>query len=153
MDMWEPYLQAMRAQVPEVAEKIVFDSFHSMVQIGKAVDMVHKQEHRTLMESGDETLKGSTYVWLYSRENVPEREEFACADAQGNSRLAGHEPLKRRCAVSGSMSIWRQAGSFGSGGTSEPRTDGWSRFVRQTRPFASISTTSYPTINIPSPTR
>jgi transposase len=30
------------------------------------------------MASGDETLKGSKYLWLYSRENVPERrrEEF-----------------------------------------------------------------------------
>jgi transposase len=79
MDMWEPYIQATRAQVPEAAEKIVFDRFHIMGYIGKAVDTVRKQEHRALMESGDETLKGSKYLWLYSREHVPEqrREEFA----------------------------------------------------------------------------
>lgn len=62
MDMWEPYLKAMRTQVPEVAEKIVFDRFHIMGNIGKAVDIVCKQEHRMLIESGDETLNGSTYV-------------------------------------------------------------------------------------------
>jgi transposase len=79
MDMWEPYIQATRAQVPEAAEKIVFDRFHVMGHIGKAVDTVRKQEHRDLMASGDETLKGSKYLWLYSRENVPERrrDEFA----------------------------------------------------------------------------
>ncbi len=79
MDMWEPYIQATRAQVPEAAEKIVFDRFHIMGYVGKAVDTVRKQEHRALMESGDETLKGSKYRWLFSRENVPERrrEEFA----------------------------------------------------------------------------
>ena len=73
MDMWEPYIQATRAKVPKAAEKIVFDRFHIMGHVGKAVDTVRRQEHRELMASGDETLKGSKYLWLYSRENVPER--------------------------------------------------------------------------------
>jgi transposase len=79
MDMWEPYIQATRARVPEAAEKIVFDRFHIMGYIGKAVDTVRKHEHRALMASGDETLKGSKYLWLYSQENVPaqRRDEFA----------------------------------------------------------------------------
>ena len=79
MDMWEPYIQATLAKVPDAAAKIVFDRFHVMGHVGKAVDTVRKQEHRELMELGDETLKGSKYLWLYSRENVPERrrEEFA----------------------------------------------------------------------------
>lgn len=79
MDMWEPYIQATRARVPEAAEKIVFDRFHVMGHVGKAVDTVRKQEHRELLAAGDETLKGSKYLWLYSRENVPERrrDEFA----------------------------------------------------------------------------
>src|SRR3990172_381473 len=73
MDMWEPYIQATLARVPEAAGKIVFDRFHVMGYLGKAVDTVRKQEHRELMASGDETLKGSKYLWLYSQENVPER--------------------------------------------------------------------------------
>lgn len=73
MDMWEPYIQATRQRVPEAAGKIVFDRFHVMGYLGKAVDTVRKQEHRALMASGDETLKGSKYLWLYSRENVPQR--------------------------------------------------------------------------------
>ncbi len=79
MDMWEPYIQATRARVPEAAGKIVFDRFHVMGYLGKAVDTVRKQEHRALMALGDETLTGSKYLWLYSRENVPERrrDEFA----------------------------------------------------------------------------
>ena len=73
MDMWEPYIQATRVRIPEAAEKIVFDRFHVMGHVGKAVDTVRKQEHRDLMASGDVTLKGSKYLWLYSQENVPER--------------------------------------------------------------------------------
>jgi transposase len=84
MDMWEPYIQATRAQVPNADEKIVFDRFHVMGHISTAVDTVRKQEHRALMASGDETLKGSKYLWLYSLENVPEgrREEFAALRRQ-----------------------------------------------------------------------
>lgn len=73
MDMWEPYIQATLAKVPDATAKIVFDRFHVMGHVGKAVDTVRKQEHRELMELGDETLKGSKYLWLYSRENIPER--------------------------------------------------------------------------------
>ena len=46
MDMWEPYIQATRARVPDAAEKIVFDRFHVMGHVAKAVDTVRKQEHR-----------------------------------------------------------------------------------------------------------
>ena len=38
MDMWEPYLQSTLTQVPEAAEKIVFDRFHIMGHMGKAVE-------------------------------------------------------------------------------------------------------------------
>jgi len=91
MDMWEPYIQATRAQVPEADDKIVFDRFHVMGYISKAVDTVRKQEHRDLMASGDETLKGSKYLWLYSREHVPERRRDECAALrrQGTQGRAG----------------------------------------------------------------
>jgi hypothetical protein len=38
-----------------------------------------------MMASGDETLTGSKYLWLYSQENVPvrRREEFATQEAPG----------------------------------------------------------------------
>ena len=100
MDMWEPYIQATLAKVPDAAAKIVFDRFHVMGHVGKAVDTVRKQEHRELMELGDETLKGSKYLWLYSRENVPERrrEEFAalmCQELKVGRAWAIKEALRR----------------------------------------------------------
>jgi len=85
MDMWEPYIQATLAKVPEAAGKIVFDRFHVMGHMGKAVDDVRKAEHKALMEEGDETLKGSKYLWLYSGGNMPESREaeFAQLKEQG----------------------------------------------------------------------
>src|SRR5262249_7061278 len=71
LDMWEPYLQSIRAHVPDAASKIVFDRYHIMTHMGKALDTVRKREHRTLRAGGDDTLTGSKYLWLYAEENLP----------------------------------------------------------------------------------
>lgn len=78
MDMWEPYFQATLKHVPAAHEKIVFDRFHVMGYVTKAVDSIRKKEHHELIERGDETLKGSKYLWLYGKENIPDsrRDEF-----------------------------------------------------------------------------
>ena len=72
-DMWEPYVQSIVEYVPEAVDKIVFDRYHIMKHMGKAVDDVRKREHRELMAQGDETLKRSKYLWLYGEENLPEK--------------------------------------------------------------------------------
>jgi len=78
MDMWEPYIQATQACVPEAAKKIVFDRFHATRQVTSAVDKVRRGEHKALAKRGDQRLKGTKYLWLRNEENVPEwrREEF-----------------------------------------------------------------------------
>jgi transposase len=73
MDIWDPYMASTRGYVPEAEEKIVFDRYHLMTHIGKAVDTVRKREHRALQQMGDETLTKSKYLWLYSEENLPEK--------------------------------------------------------------------------------
>lgn len=72
MDMWEPFISSTRQHVPEAASKIVFDRFHIMKHMVEAVDAVRKAEHRRLLEAGDETLKRTKYLWLFSEENLPE---------------------------------------------------------------------------------
>jgi transposase len=73
MDMWEPYFQSTLEHVPAAATKIVFDRFHIMQHMTKAVDEVRRSEHRRLRAEGDETLTRTKYLWLHSEENVPER--------------------------------------------------------------------------------
>lgn len=68
MDMWEPYFTATMAHVPDAGTKIVHDRFHVMKHVNEAVDKVRKQEHKALMAQGDETLKGTKYLWLFRRE-------------------------------------------------------------------------------------
>lgn len=78
LDMWDPYIAATQAYVPGAEEKIVFDKFHVLRTVQEAVDKVRRQEHRVLKAQGDERLKGTKYLWLANRENVPEwrRAEF-----------------------------------------------------------------------------
>ena len=79
MDMWDPYLAATRAYIPQAEEKIVFDHFHVTRQVTEALDKVRRQEHKALMLQGDEQLKRTRHLWLANQENVPEwrKEEFA----------------------------------------------------------------------------
>jgi transposase len=78
MDMWDPYVAATRAYVPEADEKIVFDRYHATTHVTKAVDKVRRGEHKVLAARDDFRLKGTRHLWLWNEENVPEwrREEF-----------------------------------------------------------------------------
>lgn len=84
MDMWDPYIAATKAYVPNADEKIVFDRFHVMRHVLDAVDKVRKNENRQLAETGEQILKGTRYLWLWNEENIPEwrTEEFDTLRAQ-----------------------------------------------------------------------
>ena len=84
MDMWEPYINATLACIPNAKRKIVFDRFHIMGHVSKAVDEVRKREHHQLMQAGHEDLKHTKYLWLWNEENIPEwrRDEFEQLKAQ-----------------------------------------------------------------------
>lgn len=72
MDMWDPFIKATREGLPEGATRIVFDRFHVMRDITTAVDLVRKQEHRTLLQAtGASVLTGTKYWWLYSGAPLP----------------------------------------------------------------------------------
>lgn len=79
MDMWPAYITATRQAIEGADEKIVFDRFHVAQYMSRAVDLVRRQEHRTLMREGDQTLKGSKYQWLRSLSNMNwhQRRQFA----------------------------------------------------------------------------
>ena len=84
MDMWEPYIGATREGLPDGESRIVFDRFHIMREMTKAVDTVRKHEHRGFLRAGDTSpLTGTKYVWLFSNENRPEyhAETFATLQA------------------------------------------------------------------------
>jgi transposase len=77
MDMWGPYIAATLTAVPNAASKIAFDKFHVAMHLGKAVDMVRRREHRQLTGQGDETLKGTKYLWLQHPDRLTEERAVA----------------------------------------------------------------------------
>lgn len=50
--------------------KIAFDKFHIAQYLGKAVDKVRREEHKRLMNEGNEDLKSSQHDCLYNLENM-----------------------------------------------------------------------------------
>lgn len=78
MDMWDPFIAATKAYIPNADQKIVFDRFHAMQYMLDAVNKTRKNEYKVLSEAGNETLKGTKYIWLWNEENVPEwrKEEY-----------------------------------------------------------------------------
>jgi len=78
MDMWDPYIAATKAHVPDAEAKIVFDRYHATRFVTQAVDKVRRIEHKMLAALDDFRLKGTRYLWLWNQENLPEwrREEF-----------------------------------------------------------------------------
>lgn len=71
MDMWKPYEQMVRRYVDDADKKIVFDPFHIVQHMNNALDIVRRQENKTLRVDGDDRLVGTKYLWLYGEENLP----------------------------------------------------------------------------------
>ena len=84
MDMWEPYVQATLEALPLAKEKIVFDRFHIMQHLTKAVDQVRKVENRKLSQESDERLKKTRYLWLTTEQNLSEKQAAAFEDLKNS---------------------------------------------------------------------
>lgn len=63
MDMWDPYIKAVRKSLPAKAE-IVFDLFHVVSGFGKVIDKVRNAEYRKAKGEHKKVLKGSKYLLL-----------------------------------------------------------------------------------------
>jgi transposase len=123
MEMRDPYVNSVRAYLPQPDNKIVFDRFHIMGHLGRAVDTVRKREHRLLLKAGDHTLVGSKYLWLYSAENVPDRDWVRfCALRDADLKTARAWAIKENLRFLWSYSAGAGRCATGGSGISGPRT-------------------------------
>ena len=67
-DFWQAYRNSIVNQVPDA--EIVHDHFHISQYLGEAVDLVRRQENKTLRKTGDDSLTGTRQLWLYNSENL-----------------------------------------------------------------------------------
>ena len=70
IDMSPAYQKGARENCPDAA--IVFDRFHVMQTVGKAVDEVRRREHRSLCRKGDRSLKESMWLFRNNPQNLDE---------------------------------------------------------------------------------
>ena len=82
MDMWDPYIAATRAYVPEAMKEVVFDHFHVTRTVTRAVDKVRRKEHAGLRKTGDESLKGTRYLWLTNEEELSELQQVEFSEVK-----------------------------------------------------------------------
>jgi len=68
MDMWNPFIRAVRESVPHV--KIVFDFFHVVSAFNKVIDKVRISEFNNAAKEDQEVFKGSKYLLLKNRPNL-----------------------------------------------------------------------------------
>ena len=85
--MWEPYIKAVESMLPDT--DIVHDKFHIVKHLGEAVDKVRKTEHKDLSMSGDESLKGTKYLWLTNPKNWTDKQQELFRELKGERLKVG----------------------------------------------------------------
>lgn len=72
MDMWDPYIKAVKECCPHTA--IVFDQFHVISAFSRVINTIRNIEYRKAAKEGKEVIKGSKYLLLKNRENISQDE-------------------------------------------------------------------------------
>jgi transposase len=67
-DMWDPYLNGIGTFLKKTL--VVFDRFHVMAQLNKAIEMVRREEQRD-----NEALTKSRFLWLKNPKNLTDTQE------------------------------------------------------------------------------
>ena len=68
MDMWKPYAASTRKNAPQA--QILFDKFHVMMGLSKALDDVRKSEYNRLTGAPRKFIKGQKYALLSHPESL-----------------------------------------------------------------------------------
>jgi transposase len=74
MDMWDPFIKAVRDTIPHADQIIAFDRFHVSEHLNRALDKVRSREHRALAaELGSSPLTKTRFKWLTNSERADNR--------------------------------------------------------------------------------
>lgn len=74
MDMWDPFINAVKKSFQDAESLIAFDRFHVSQHFGKALDKVRAEEHRGFMDKETKSpLVRSKYQWLVNSQRTDNR--------------------------------------------------------------------------------
>ena len=79
-DMWAPYADVVKTRLPNAL--LVFDKFHIIRHLIKAVDTVRKEEARELKAEDPDILKKTRYIWLKNPWNLTEQQRLRLSDLE-----------------------------------------------------------------------
>jgi len=99
MDMWEAYLNSIRAHLPGADQKVVFDKFHIAQHLGEAVDLVRRAEQKSLKAIGDNRLTGTRYQWLKNPKRLKSNERYQFAQLRGSHLKTARAWALRQAAM------------------------------------------------------
>ncbi len=68
MDMWKPFRNSVMSNAPNA--RIIYDKFHIMRHLSKALDEVRRSEYKRLSGKDRSYIKGQRYTLLSRRENL-----------------------------------------------------------------------------------
>jgi len=68
MDMWKPFRNSVKNNAPNA--RIIFDKFHIMRHLSKALDEVRRSEYKRLSGEDRSYIKGQRYTLLSRRDNL-----------------------------------------------------------------------------------
>ena len=68
MDMWKPFRNSVMKNAPNA--RIIYDKFHIMRHLSKALDEVRRREYQRLSGKDRSYIKGQRYTLLSRRENL-----------------------------------------------------------------------------------
>lgn len=68
MDMWKPFRLSLTSNATQ--SQIIYDKFHVLGHLGKAMDEVRREEYKRVSEKDRAFIKGQRYTLLSHRENL-----------------------------------------------------------------------------------
>ena len=71
-DMWQPYVDVVKARAPNAI--LVFDKFHIVQHLTKAVDQVRRDEIREKGQAHKQLMAKTRYIWLKNPWNLTDKQ-------------------------------------------------------------------------------
>lgn len=80
-DMWQPYIDVIKARAPKAV--LVFDKFHIVQHLTKAVDQVRRDEIREKGKEHKDLMAKTRYIWLKNPWNLTENQQARLSALEG----------------------------------------------------------------------
>lgn len=79
-DMWQPYVDVIKERAPQAV--LVFDKFHIVQHLTRAVDQVRRDEIREKGAEHKELMAKTRYIWLKNPDNLTENQRLRLSDLE-----------------------------------------------------------------------